>query len=46
MVYFIRRWPLIDKRSIYGIWFAAALATMLVSLVFDAKDTVEYFMDS
>tara|TARA_R110002110_G_scaffold18212_3_gene76717 strand:- start:1844 stop:2251 length:408 start_codon:yes stop_codon:yes gene_type:complete len=42
VIYFIRRWPLIDKRSVYGVWFVLALATMIVSLVFDAKDFVEY----
>lgn len=43
-VLFIRRWPQIDKRSVYGVWFVLALATMLISLVFDAKDFVEYLM--
>ena len=41
---FIRRWGRIDKKSVYGIWFVAALATMIVSLAFDAKDLVEYLM--
>lgn len=41
---FIRRWGQVDKRSVYGIWFVLALATMIVSLAFDAKDAVEYFM--
>ncbi|MFN4354746.1 hypothetical protein [Parvibaculum sp.] len=41
---FIRRWSRIDKRSVYGVWFVLALATMIVSLVFDAKDAVEYVM--
>lgn len=44
VVYFIRRWPLVGKRSAYGVWFVLALATMIVSLVFDAKDTIQYFM--
>ena len=44
VVLFIRRWGQIDKKSIYGVWFVAALATMIVSLVFDAKDIVEYLM--
>ena len=39
-----RRWGQIDKKSVYGVWFVAALATMIVSLVFDAKDVVEYLM--
>jgi hypothetical protein len=43
-VLFIRRWGQIDKRSVYGVWFVLALATMLISLVFDAKDFVEYLM--
>jgi hypothetical protein len=46
VVYFFRRLPMIDKRSIYGVWFMLALATMCVSLVFDAKDTVQYFLGS
>lgn len=41
---FIRRWGQIDKRSVYGVWFVLALATMIVSLVFDAKDAVEYLL--
>ena len=44
VVLFIRRWGQIDKKSVYGVWFVAALATMIVSLVFDAKDVVEYLM--
>lgn len=43
-VYFYRRLPVIEKRSIYGVWFMLALATMCVSLVFDAKDVVQYFL--
>ncbi|MDP2151698.1 MAG: hypothetical protein Q8K13_18875 [Parvibaculum sp.] len=43
-VLFIRRWGQIDKKSVYGVWFVAALATMIVSLLFDAKDVVEYFL--
>ncbi len=42
--YYIRRWPLIEKKSVFGVWFVLALATMIVSLVFDAKDFVEYLM--
>ena len=44
VVLFIRRRGQIDKKSVYGVWFVAALATMIVSLVFDAKDVVEYLM--
>ncbi|PKP77696.1 MAG: hypothetical protein CVT81_08215 [Alphaproteobacteria bacterium HGW-Alphaproteobacteria-3] len=44
VLYYIRRWPQIEKKSIFGVWFVLALATMIVSLVFDAKDVVEYFM--
>lgn len=43
-IYMIRRWPAIDKMSIYGVWYAAALGTMLISLAFDAKDVTEYFL--
>jgi len=44
VIYYIRRWPVVEKRSVFGVWFVLALATMIVSLVFDAKDVVEYFM--
>ena len=44
VVYYIRRWPLVEKRSAFGVWFVLALATMIVSLVFDAKDVVEYLL--
>ncbi len=44
VVYYIKRWPQIEKKSVYGVWFVAALATMIVSLVFDAKDLAEYLM--
>ena len=43
-IYFFKRWPRIEKRSLYGVWFTLALATMCISLVFDAKDVVEYVM--
>ena len=43
-VYYIRRWPAVEKKSVFGVWFVLALATMIVSLVFDAKDLVEYLM--
>lgn len=32
---------IISMESVYGIRFVAALATVIVSLVFDAKDAVE-----
>lgn len=44
VIYYIRRWPVVEKRSVFGVWFVLALATMIVSLVFDAKDLVEYLM--
>lgn len=44
VIYYIRRWPLVEKRSVFGVWFVLALATMIVSLVFDAKDAVEYLV--
>ncbi|PKQ05016.1 MAG: hypothetical protein CVT72_10830 [Alphaproteobacteria bacterium HGW-Alphaproteobacteria-11] len=46
VVYYIKRWPLIEKKSVFGVWFVAALATMIVSLVFDAKDVVEHLIDA
>ena len=45
VVYYIKRWPVVEKRSVFGVWFVLALATMIVSLVFDAKDFVEYLME-
>jgi len=44
VIYYIRRWPAVEKKSVFGVWFVLALATMIVSLVFDAKDVVEYLM--
>ncbi|MBI1261135.1 MAG: hypothetical protein GC184_05370 [Rhizobiales bacterium] len=44
VIYFIRRWPLIEKRSVYGVWFVLALATMIISLIFDAKDVAQYLL--
>ena len=44
VIYYIRRWPVVEKKSVFGVWFVLALATMIVSLVFDAKDLVEYLM--
>jgi hypothetical protein len=44
LVYYIRRWPLVEKKSVFGVWFVAATATLAVSLVFDAKDFVEYLL--
>ncbi len=44
VIYYIKRWPHIEKKSVFGVWFVLALATMIVSLVFDAKDFVEYLM--
>lgn len=44
VIYFIRRWPMIEKRSIYGVWFVLALATMIISLIFDAKDVAQYLL--
>lgn len=43
--YFICRWPSFEKRCVCGHWFTATLAMTTVSLVFDARDVVEYFME-
>ena len=32
----------LNRRSIYGIWHLLALATMVVSLVFDYRDAFRY----
>ena len=44
VVYIFRRLPEINKTSVYGIWLLAAQATMVVSLVFDVKDVVQYLL--
>ena len=44
VIYLWRRLPGIDTNSIYGIWYLLALATMIVALVFDAKDVAQYLM--
>ncbi len=43
-IHYIRRDPHVEKRSVFGVWFVLALATMIVSLVFDAKDVAERLM--
>ena len=32
----------INRRSIYGVWYVLALLTMVISLVFDYRDTFRY----
>ena len=43
-VYFVRRWPHVEKKSVYGVWFTLALATLIVSLVFDVNDVRKFLM--
>tara|TARA_R110000868_G_scaffold17774_3_gene77588 strand:- start:395 stop:799 length:405 start_codon:yes stop_codon:yes gene_type:complete len=44
VIYMYRRLPAINSNSIYGVWYLLALATMIISLVFDAKDVVQYLV--
>lgn len=44
VIYMWRRLPVINTNSVYGIWYLLALATMIISLVFDAKDVVQYLV--
>lgn len=43
-IYMYRRLDGINTASVYGVWYLLALATMIVSLAFDAKDAVQYFV--
>lgn len=43
-IYMYRRLPAINTNSVYGIWYLLALATMIISLAFDAKDVAQYFV--
>ena len=44
VIYLLRRLPSINTNGIYGNWYLLALATMIVSLVFDAKDVAQYLI--
>ncbi|MEQ9143664.1 MAG: hypothetical protein RLO08_04825 [Parvibaculaceae bacterium] len=44
VIYIFRRLPEINKTSVYGIWLLTAQATMVISLVFDVKDVVQYLI--
>ena len=43
-IYMYRRLEGINTNSVYGVWYLAALATVIISLVFDAKDAVQYLV--
>mgnify|MGYP003652266246 FL=1 len=43
-VYMYRRLEGINTNSVYGVWYLLALATVIISLVFDAKDAVQYLV--
>ncbi len=43
-IYMTRRLPQIEKKSVYGVWYALALATLWISLVFDVKDVGQYLL--
>tara|TARA_R110000868_G_scaffold163559_2_gene395811 strand:+ start:10951 stop:11355 length:405 start_codon:yes stop_codon:yes gene_type:complete len=43
-IYMFRRLEGINTASVYGVWYLLALATLIISLAFDAKDAVQYFV--
>tara|TARA_R110002124_G_scaffold89861_2_gene229616 strand:+ start:855 stop:1259 length:405 start_codon:yes stop_codon:yes gene_type:complete len=43
-IYMYRRLEGINTNSVYGVWYLLALATVIISLVFDAKDAVQYLV--
>ena len=43
-IYMARRFSQIEVKSIYGVWYVLALATLWISLVFDAKDVGAYLL--
>lgn len=43
-IYMARRFSQIEVKSIYGVWYVLALATLWISLVFDAKDIGAYLL--
>ena len=43
-IYMARRFSQIEVKSIYGIWYVLALATLWISLIFDVKDVGQYLL--
>lgn len=42
LVFMVRRYPLLDKRTPYGLWYHLVLFQLCFSLVFDIRDSVIY----
>ncbi len=43
-IYMARRFSQIDVKTIYGVWYVLALATLWISLIFDVKDVGQYLL--
>ncbi|MEQ9518052.1 MAG: hypothetical protein RLN89_01295 [Parvibaculum sp.] len=43
-IYMTRRFSQIEVKSVYGVWYVVALATLVISLVFDFKDVGQYLL--
>lgn len=42
LVYMIRRYPVLDKRTPYGLWYHLVLFQLCFSLLFDVRDSLAY----
>lgn len=42
LVFMVRRYPLLDKRTPYGLWYHLVLFQLCFSLVFDIRDSAIY----
>ncbi|WOF74776.1 hypothetical protein QMT40_002435 [Parvibaculaceae bacterium PLY_AMNH_Bact1] len=43
-IYMARRFSQIEVKSVYGVWYVLALATLWISLIFDVKDVGQYLL--
>ena len=44
VIYMVRRLPNIEVKSIYGVWYVLAIATMTISILLDIKDVGAYLL--
>lgn len=42
LVFMVRRWPMLELRSLYALWYHLALCQLCFSLVFDIRDSLAY----
>ena len=42
LVFMIRRYPLLDRRSPFGLWYHLVLFQLCFSLLFDIRDSAKY----